>query len=245
MPPFLLFRGDGTTPITGLSNTVVLDEPPVDLFGNPLITDAFGDDLESILRAPDGSFWLVDEYRPAIYHFDGDPDGDGRSSLLARYVPEGTAALAGEAVGTFGMETLPTEYASRDAVYDVRTGRIFVIERDSGTAVTSKKFIFEIDFTGATNLLAAGAPAPLAGKTLEQHTADELAQAGIRPVHKRKELNLPSVGYTAGDKPEGLALLDDGQLAVLNDNDFGLAAGDIPLDGRGSSPQIPLCRRSV
>ena len=39
-------------------------------------------------------------------------------------------------------------------------------------------------------------------------------------------LNLPSIGYLAGDKPEGLAVLEDGTLAVLNDNDFSLT-GDL------------------
>ncbi|NEO45564.1 MAG: calcium-binding protein, partial [Moorea sp. SIO4A3] len=39
------------------------------------------------------------------------------------------------------------------------------------------------------------------------------------------------IGYLAGDKPEGLALLDDGKLAVLNDNDFGVLEQEIPVDG--------------
>ncbi len=42
-----------------------------------------------------GSFWMVDEYRPAIYHFD--PTG----VLVNRYVPQGTAAAAGQPAGTF------------------------------------------------------------------------------------------------------------------------------------------------
>ena len=270
--PIFLFRSDGVTPITGLPNLPNdVDEQPVDLFGAPLAFDEFGGDLEGILRSPAGDFWMVDEYRPAIYHFDGDLDGDGASSLIARYVPAGTAALVGQAAGTFGQETLPAVYANRranrgfegmaldtdagilyafiqtpldnpddsirhsdvirilginpadgapvreylyllernrergvdegrvdkigDAVYDPESGRMFVIERDSGTTATSKKYIFEIDFSGASDLLAAGAPTPLAGLTLEQHTADQLAEAGIRPVHKRRVLNLPSVGY--------------------------------------------------
>jgi hypothetical protein len=109
-----------------------------------------------------------------------------------------------------------------DAEYDPKTGKFYVIERDDNAEAFNKKYIFEIDLTGATNLLSPEAPKLGGGKTLEQHTADELAALGIKPVHKLKIVNLPSIGYVPSDKPEGLTLLPDGSLAVLNDNDFGL-----------------------
>lgn len=302
-----LFRQDGTTPITGLPNIPGVDEIPaepiadangadfVDGEGNffrALPYDAFGADLEGIVVNPgDNTFWMCDEYRPAIYHFGQD------GVLIDRFVPEGTAALGGEVAGTFGEETLPTDYSSRrpnrgfealaldtdegilyafiqtplqnpdratsnasrvirilginpangepvaeyvyllerpfdtnvdkigDAVYDPTTQRFYVICRDSGLEPTSKKFIFEIDLRFATNLLAPGAPSLMAGKTLEQHTPDDLEAQGIVPVFKLKVTNLPTLGYLPSDKPEGLALLPNGSLAVLNDNDFGLEPG--------------------
>lgn len=60
---------------------------------------------------------------------------------------------------------------------------------------------------------------------------DELKAMGIEAVTKTKVLNLPSIGYLSGDKPEGLAVLPNGSLAVLNDNDFGLLDKEIPVDG--------------
>ena len=42
----------------------------------------------------------------------------------------------------------------------------------------------------------------------------------VSPVWKNKVLNLPTLGYLPSDKPEGLALMEDGSLAVSNDNDF-------------------------
>lgn len=282
--------GGQTVPITGFPNIPGVDEKPVDESGNALPYDPYGADLEGIVVAPDGSYWMVDEYRPSIYHF-------GKNGVLInRFVPKGTAASGGKPAGTYGAETLPIEYATRranrgfealaldtkkgvlysfiqtplanpdqatsdnssvirilgtnpatgehvseyvyllekplvskslvdkmgDAAYDARTGRIFTIERDSDLSFSGKKFVFEMDLTGATNLLATDAPALLSGKTLEQHTPDELAALGIKPVFKRKVLNLPSVGYLPSDKPEGLTILPDGSLAVINDNDFGL-----------------------
>ncbi len=305
-----LYRADGTTPISGRSNIPGVDEEPVDLAcvpGNcPLLPyDALGGDFEGILRDSNGDLWMVDEYRPAIYHF----AADGR--LIERYVAEGTADLA---VGTavegenFGAQTLPAVYNKRRAnrgfeavALDTETGilyafiqspmynpdsstkgqsdvirilgiepadgtpvaeyvyllengqktglgaatdkigdavyagnqRFYVLERDSGTTATARKYVFEIDLSVATNLRGGDAGLTeladrTSGETLEVMSADDLLAAGIRPVFKRKVVNLPSVGYIAGDKSEGIALLPDGNLAVLNDNDFGLADGTVP-----------------
>lgn len=65
--------------------------------------------MESVVVAENGSFFLSDEYRPAIYHFD--PHG----VLIARFIPEGTAEAVGHPEGAFGTETLPAVYAQRRA----------------------------------------------------------------------------------------------------------------------------------
>ncbi|MGD1855553.1 MAG: esterase-like activity of phytase family protein [Leptolyngbyaceae cyanobacterium] len=304
----LLTQADGT-PITGLPNIPNVDRTAVDAAANPVDLDdltqldasefgsdfdPFGADLEGIVRAGDGTFWMVDEYRPAIYHFNED------GTLIDRFVPEGTVDQANEAnsgttftEGTFGTETLPEEYLNRranrgfegmaldtdegilyafiqtplnnptradgdassvirmiginpetgepvaeyiyllqdpelgnnvdkigDAVY-AGDGKFFVMERDSSLDPTAQKFVFEVDIKGATNVLGQD----FGAETLEQQTPDNLAAAGIQPVNKIKVTNLPSIGYLPSDKPEGLAILPDGRLAVLNDNDFGLEEG--------------------
>ena len=61
-----------------------------------------------------------------------------------------------------------------DAVY-AGNGRFYVLERDSSTPddpAIGHKYIFEIDITHATNLLAEGAPEPKEGLTWEQHSAE-------------------------------------------------------------------------
>ncbi|MEM6265210.1 MAG: esterase-like activity of phytase family protein [Bacteroidota bacterium] len=120
-----------------------------------------------------------------------------------------------------------------DAVY-VGDGKFKVLERDSSVPGenTGQKYIFEIDIRWATNILGTPLSEKMTStgpndKTLEMMTAFDLDTAGIRPVFKHKILNLPSIGYLPSDKPEGLAQLPDGSLAVLNDNDFGLAGAGV------------------
>ncbi|WP_353932957.1 choice-of-anchor I family protein [Okeanomitos corallinicola TIOX110] len=109
-----LFRADGTTPLTGLPNlqpgdpgTGYTDEFGIDALGNAVANDPFGADLEGIVVAPNGDYWMVDEYRPAIYHFNDD------GVLINRFIPIGTATADGQAAGTFGTEVLPEVYAQR------------------------------------------------------------------------------------------------------------------------------------
>ncbi|NJO28001.1 MAG: DUF4114 domain-containing protein [Richelia sp. SL_2_1] len=112
-----LFREDGTTPLTGLpnlqtgvQNTAYTDEIGVDLDGNTLPNDTLGADLEGIVVAPDGSYWMVDEYRPAIYHF------DNNGKLIDRFIPEGSPTDSSQNGGTsFGTPVLPAVYAQRRA----------------------------------------------------------------------------------------------------------------------------------
>ncbi|MBC8041207.1 MAG: esterase-like activity of phytase family protein, partial [Opitutaceae bacterium] len=84
------------------------DEIGIDLLGNTLAVDPFGGDFEGIVVDPtDGSFWMCDEYRPAIYHF------NSSGILIDRFVPIGTAAAAGQVAGYYGTEVLPAVIAQR------------------------------------------------------------------------------------------------------------------------------------
>jgi 3-phytase len=113
-----LFRADGTTKLTGLPNlqagaggTAYTDEIGVDLDGKVLTNDPFGIDSEGIVIADNGNYWVVDEYRPAIYEF------DINGKMLNRFIPKGTATAPNPdaAAGTFGTEVLPEVYAQRRA----------------------------------------------------------------------------------------------------------------------------------
>ncbi|MEV7069441.1 esterase-like activity of phytase family protein [Streptomyces sp. NPDC093990] len=70
--------------VTGLSNQRGRDEAPYDYDAlTALPYDPNGLDTEGIVRAKDGTFWLVDEYGPSLVHV------SARGKVLTRYVPEG------------------------------------------------------------------------------------------------------------------------------------------------------------
>jgi hypothetical protein len=307
-----LRRPDGKL-LTGLPNTALSadtnlpynDEIPVDLFNNVLPLDPLGGDFEGIAVDADGSFWMVDEYRPALYHF----SKHGR--LIERFIPFGTHAAAGAPVpppgtaGLFGIEALPAVIAQRrqnrgmEAIA-IKDGKIYafvqspirnpvslsngvlnglrnvrLVEFDPATRATRQflyvmdnlasvsaddtradkigdmtsvpgggflaverdddavredpvdtitKKVYAFNLTGATEISAMGT-IDVGGvpKTVDQMTPAELATAGIAPVTKTLHVDLAQAGYADVEKVEGLALLDNGRLALINDNDFGVA----------------------
>ncbi len=74
----------GGKPVTGLPNQQGRDEAPYTYDAStPLALDPNGLDTEDIVRAHDGTFWLVDEYSPSLVHV------SATGEVLARYVPEG------------------------------------------------------------------------------------------------------------------------------------------------------------
>ncbi|MER7644867.1 esterase-like activity of phytase family protein [Streptomyces sp. NPDC087305] len=70
--------------VTGLSNQQGRDEAPYSYDAQSALSyNPNGLDTEGIVRAGDGSFWLVDEYGPSLVHV------SARGKVLTRYVPKG------------------------------------------------------------------------------------------------------------------------------------------------------------
>ncbi len=299
--------------LTGVSNILLSqdgnqpynDEVPVDLRDRQLSLDPLGGDFEGIAIDTDGTFWMADEYRPAIYHF----GKTGR--LIERLIPIGTHAAAGAAVpapgtaGVYGTEVLPAVIAQRrqnrgmegiaiqdgriygfvqsplrnpatlangalnamqnvrivefdpatrqtrqflyvmdnppsisaddtraDKIGDVAAvpgGGFLVLERDDDAVPedpieTITKKVYATSLADATDISSLGAFVVNGiAKTVDQMTADELASVGVKPATKKLHVDLAQAGYAGVEKIEGLALLPTGQLALINDNDFGVA----------------------
>jgi len=98
----------------------------------------------------------------------------------------------------------------------------------------NEKFVFKIDISGATPLSTED----YGGQTLEQvGTAANLAAFGVTVIPKTQVLDLLEAGWDRShDKPEGLTILNDSTIAVVNDNDFGIASpaanGSIVITGK-------------
>lgn len=292
-------RNKDNSPLSGLPNLegpaglANSDEVAVDIFGRTLKNDHFGVDLEGITRADDGTYWMADEYRPSILHF------DATGKLIERYVPK-RSNVSG--VDT-GVEALPRVYGQRRAnrgfeaiayqngkVYafiqsaldnpdtandsnsrnslnlrilefdrvakrttgeyiyrldslnsdkigdatSLGNGKFLVVERDDNSGASAFKKVFQIDLTGATDLTKADT-AGLKGKTIENASLSELTAAGIKPVSKELFVDLIAAGYDPKNeaKVEGLTLLENGALAVVTDNDFGIGGATLdPITGR-------------
>ncbi|WP_341899298.1 esterase-like activity of phytase family protein, partial [Synechococcus sp. UW140] len=106
-----------------------------------------------------------------------------------------------------------------DVAYDAKRQVFYVLERDSAPGALSYKQVFEVSLKGATNILGN------AVANEENLSIDSLLSThSIKLASKVLITNLASIGYIPNDKPEGLALLSDGRLAVINDNDFGVTS---------------------
>jgi hypothetical protein len=124
---------------------------------------------------------------------------------------------------------------SNSEIVALNQQQFLVIERDGGFAGASGKKqakfkrIYQIDLSQATDVsgdVDDELGLTFAGKTLEQMTWQELAQQGIKPVKKTlvNDLLVDMPTPYPHDKLEGLWLRADKQLAVLNDDDFAVAA---------------------
>ena len=152
-------------------------------------------------------------------------DASSKASRIVRIleIHPGSYAVTGEFVQV--LDCTGSADKIGDAVWAGETGAFYVIERNSSTGADAVKKTVVVRVNGATNLqtdlVDYAAVAGPAG-ALESTAPGDLAGLGVVPVKKSTFLDMAASGYTAYEKPEGLARLPDGRLLVLNDNDFGI-----------------------
>ncbi|MCK0189135.1 esterase-like activity of phytase family protein [Arenibacter sp. F20364] len=123
---------------------------------------------------------------------------------------------------------------SNSEITALSSTEFLVIERDglfTGDDPTAQKHIYKIDISGATDVSCDDINSLdgmlVNGKTLEQNTWEELAAANIVPVSKT--LSVDVVG-TLGDYPhekmEGIWLIDENRIGIVNDDDFAVSGTD-------------------
>jgi hypothetical protein len=145
-------RPDGQT-LTGLPNPKGLGstgETAIDLAGNVLSTDPYGIDSEGLAVAPDGSFWVSDEYGPHIVHFNSkgiemeriSPVGiqtNGRKlpAVLARRTPNrGMEGLTITPDGKTLVGTMQSTLSNPDKKSVVNKSLVRIVSFDLGTGKT-------------------------------------------------------------------------------------------------------------
>jgi len=120
---------------------------------------------------------------------------------------------------------------SNSGITAISDTSFLVIERDQnfqvGTPNAAVKRIYKINLSEATDVSdpANGVNGLLFdSKTLEQHTTAELAAKGIKPVTKTLMADLlMDIPYYPHDKLEGMAIINDSTIIVINDDDFAVA----------------------
>lgn len=115
------------------------------------------------------------------------------------------------------------------------------------------KNVYKIDIANATPILSEN----FSGSTFEQLNTAAAAQAnGIIPVQKTLLIDLLESGWNLShDKPEGITIIDDSTIALVNDNDYGInspnANGQVVFTGKTTmiyiyhlpqSLQLDVCR---
>lgn len=104
----------------------------------------------------------------------------------------------------------------------VNENTLLIDERDKFAGDKAQlKRIYSIDLSSATNILGKYDHAAAAGKTLEQMTIADMKAQGILPVSKRTVLDAVEFQFPY-EKIEGLSLVNNNTLAIINDNDFGI-----------------------
>lgn len=221
-----------------------------------------GIDPEGLALAPDGTFWISDEYGPYILHFNADGElleefspFNGRLPAYYAYrqpnrgmeglsinregtvlygmmqsplnQPDGTASMHPALLRIIALNL--ADCSQREFAYllenpenvvseinYVNDTTFLVLERDGKFPQNGKGFkrIYQIHTTQATDL-----------SDFPQPEQDISAMNRIRPVEKFLFCDiLETIPAYPHDKPEGMALIGEDMLCIVNDDDFGITA---------------------
>jgi hypothetical protein len=280
----IALTGPNGKPLTGLppphKDANGNHEEPVTGTGEPITPDLLGLDTECIAVDEAGTYWVGEEYRPAIMNF----SKSGR--LVRMFVPKDyySESELKEIRKTFGSsafirQTLPEAYRSRrvnrgfegctvmgntviatlQSPLDLKgepTSLTRWIYLDAKTEKYSEQF-YKMDNVKDPRI---GDIANLYGKV---YAVEQTAKTGPESLHnvylpiftrtakgdpdtvKELVVDLVALGIDQFEKIEGLALISNDEIAVVNDNDFGLTFGDVIGVNNDNVPVISIVKRST
>ena len=167
--------------------------------------------------------------------------GDSRTLRLVRF--DVSDSLNPKLTGEFiyrldapapGSGIAQTDLSNSD-IYAIDATHLLVDEHDNVTSTpgAGQKRVIAIDLAGATDI---SGDAAFNG---ENPLLESTNAAGVTPVSKTLWLNLNQFGYDH-DKPEGIGLFPNGDLAVQDDNDFGFNQDNDPQTAGAGDPPFKV-----
>lgn len=239
---FIHLTNSAGKPLNGLPNKAG-DELAIDTQGNELKKDINGIDPEA-LCADGQNVWMGEEYGPSILKF------NHQGQLIKRYIPEGSYSDVTDPSYVRKLPSYLTKKklnrgfegiaCMNNKVYAILQSPlkgdgldVRILEFNPQTESVEKVYLYPLDSKQADKI---GDMAVLndALYVLEQNS--ETGPQSIHNVFKvrldsvdaqgklKKELVLDLVraGYHFAEKIEGLSVISENELAVINDNDFGV-----------------------
>lgn len=191
--------------------------------------------FEGVTRMPDGR--IIAAVQSTL-----DIDGKSKNSaLFTRLVS------IDPATGKTAMYGYPIDADVYKKAKDAKIGdivalddkRILLIEQGSDKNKEMRNLVYVVDLSQASDLSAFDKQ-----KAPEFDDAQQLQARGIKLAEKKQVVDLRGLGWQQ-EKAEGMALIDNQTIAVINDNDFGLQAtlenpqsngkkaDDYEVDGKG------------
>jgi hypothetical protein len=199
----ILLKNAVGQPLTGLPNPAgqgSTGETALDLSGQPLGTSVDGIDSEGLVLAPDGTFWISDEYGPHIAHFDAtgkqleriNPFGSGQGGrtlplVLARRRPnrgmEGLC-LTPDGKTLVGLMQSPLYNPSSAAVSGSVVLRVVAFELATGATKQYAYLLDNASLTGCSEITAVTNTTFLALERDGLYGGNAAAPAAFKKVFK-------------------------------------------------------------
>lgn len=181
--------------------------------------------FEGITRMPDGR--IIAAVQSTL-----DIDGKSKNSaLFTRLVSIDPAS------GKTAMYGYPIDADAYKKAKDAKIGdivaldnnRLLLIEQGGDKNKAMRNLVYVVDLSAASDLTSFDKE-----KAPEFDDAQGLGSRGIRLAVKKELVDLRRLGWQQ-EKAEGMTLIDERTIAVINDNDFGLRAVLDKPDSKGKS----------
>jgi hypothetical protein len=184
--------------------------------------------FEGITRMPDGR--IIAAVQSTL-------DIDGKTKNSAQFT---RLVSLDPATGKTEMYGYPIDVGVYKKAKDAKIGdivaldnhRLLLIEQGGDKNKQMRNLVYVVDLNGASDLAGFDKE-----KAPEFDDAEQLKARGIKLASKKEVVDLRKLGWQQ-EKAEGMALIDNQTIAVINDNDFGLQAvlqnaDDYQVDGKG------------